>query len=270
MLEKVWLILVQSKTWWRILWYSHTQDLIFSKLGRRARLSIFRSARTFQSTLDHCPSRAKSLNQCKFTKKNYRTIADPDQTILTPMTASTIPHIPRAGSFSVRGFGAPYVANKWPHWGGRWMTVHRGGRLVDWRRLLYCLPLILHQPPLPINHCTPSCCLCRKGLGRGSLLIILLPALTTRTASSTSSNQVYCALSFICGRTHHPLPFTPSLPRPTFNIWTGKSHRNISFVSGPGRIWESTFLWLKPLSSDIYLSGKFWMEKDSQKQVLQL
>ena len=84
-----------------------------------------------------------------------------------------------------------------------------GGWMVDWRRLLYCLSPYIPPPIIPIV--LPRVVFVAKAWA-GSPLITLLPALTTRTASL--SNQLYCALSFICGRpTLSREPFTPLLLR---------------------------------------------------------
>ena len=81
--------------------------------------------------------------------------------------------------------------------------------MVDWRRLLYCLSPYIPPPIIPIV--LPRVVFVAKAWA-GSPLITLLPALTTRTASL--SNQLYCALSFICGRpTLSREPFTPLLLR---------------------------------------------------------
>ena len=72
--------------------------------------------------------------------------------------------------------------------------------MVDWRRLLYCLSPYIPPPIIPIV--LPRVVFVAKAWA-GSPLITLLPALTTRTASL--SNQLYCALSFICGRTHQAI-----------------------------------------------------------------
>ena len=56
--------------------------------------------------------------------------------------------------------------SKWHQPGGRWMTGHRGGWMVDWRSGSSIVSPFILPPPPPINHCTASCCLCSKGFGR--------------------------------------------------------------------------------------------------------
>ena len=107
-------------------------------------------------------------------------------------------------------------------------------KVDDWpsRRLaarLEAASLLLHLLTIVL-----PCVLFVAKAWAGSLLITLLPALTTRTASPINFTARF--LSFAAEPTK---PFTPALLRPTSNIWAGKWQQ--LFLQKISFVWKSNF-----------------------------